>query len=81
VDDGQGSQIDQHCQELAWQTDHTDRKEYGPFAIAQNKEYGRKSPRDAAIRKVNKDFGKTISKIVLSPVCWRAAGVGLSGWP
>ena len=43
----------------------------GPFAIALDKEYGRY----AAIRKVNKDFGETRGKIIVSPVCWRAAGV------
>ena len=45
---------------VLWQTDH--------------KLYGRKGPRDAAMRKVYKDFGETRGKVVFY-ICWRAAGV------
>ena len=45
---------------ILWQTDH--------------KLYGRKGPRDAAMRKVYKDFRETSGKVVFS-ICWRVAGV------
>jgi len=41
---------------VVWQTD---RKEYGPFAIAPDKEYGRKGSSYTEIPKVNKDFRET----------------------
>ena len=53
---------------VLWQTDH--------------KLYGRKGPRDAAMRKVGlyKDFGETRGKVVFLYLLARSRRIGLSGY-
>ena len=51
---------------VLWQTDY---KLYGP-----------KGPRDAAMRKVYKDFGETRGKVIFFYLLARSRRIGLSGY-